>query len=100
MLRHKPKQYSFHSELDKKIPEKHILKKVARAVDFSFINSLLEDTYWEHQDGSADLLKKSNWSVGMCSCAFLHYIEFLVGNTIHPLSYMSFLTLRGLKLVK
>ena len=22
-------------------------------------------------------------------CAFLHYIEFLVGNTIHPLSYMS-----------
>jgi hypothetical protein len=42
MLRQMPKQYSFHSKLYNKIPEKHMLKKVLRSVGFSFINSLLE----------------------------------------------------------
>lgn len=45
MLRHKPKQISFHTSLYNKIPENHILKKIESVVDFSFINELLEDSY-------------------------------------------------------
>ena len=45
MLRNEPKQYSFHSVLYDKIPENHILKSISTAIDFSFINILLEDTY-------------------------------------------------------
>jgi transposase len=45
MLRHEPKQSSFHSILYDKIPENHTLKKISQAVDFSFINRLLEDSY-------------------------------------------------------
>jgi transposase len=45
MLRHKPKQSSFHSILYDKIPENHTLKKISLAVDFSFMNKLLEDSY-------------------------------------------------------
>jgi transposase len=45
MLRKDPKQYSFHSVLYDKIPENHTLKAISKAVDFSFINILLEDTY-------------------------------------------------------
>jgi transposase len=45
MLRLEPKQFSFHSVLYDKIPEKHILKKISKVVDFSFINELLVDSY-------------------------------------------------------
>ncbi|MBU9720964.1 transposase, partial [Bacillus alkalicola] len=45
MLRHEPKQLSFHSELYNKIPENHMLKKASKVVDFSFINDLLADSY-------------------------------------------------------
>ncbi|SCY77479.1 transposase, partial [Alkaliphilus peptidifermentans] len=45
MLRHKPKQISFHSSLYNKIPENHILKRIDSVVDFSFINGLLENSY-------------------------------------------------------
>ena len=39
------RQQSFHCLLYDKIPEDHLLKKVDRAVDFSFINELLESSY-------------------------------------------------------
>ena len=39
------RQQSFHCLLYDKIPEDHLLKKVDRAVDFSFINELLEGSY-------------------------------------------------------
>ncbi len=39
------RQQSFHCLLYDKIPEDHLLKKVDRAVDFSFINDLLEGSY-------------------------------------------------------
>lgn len=46
MLREKQgKQLSFYSSLYDKIPENHLLKKVEQAVDFSFINELLEGSY-------------------------------------------------------
>ena len=43
MLReNKERQNSFYSALYEKIPESHILKQIEKAVDFSFINDLLE----------------------------------------------------------
>ena len=38
-------QLSFYSLLYFKIPENHTLKLIKDAVDFSFINQLLEDSY-------------------------------------------------------
>lgn len=46
MLReNKEKQLSFYSTLYNKIPENHLLKKIDKAVDFSFINEMLESSY-------------------------------------------------------
>jgi transposase len=45
VLRNDAKQLTFYSGLYEKIPENHLLKKIDKAVDFSFINSLLEDSY-------------------------------------------------------
>ena len=46
MLReNKERQDSFYSTLYEKIPESHILKQIDKAVDFSFINDLLESNY-------------------------------------------------------
>ena len=45
MLRIGPRQESFYSFLYERIPENHLLKKIAAAVDFSFVNELLEDSY-------------------------------------------------------
>lgn len=46
MLReNKERQNSFYSVLYEKIPESHILKQIDKAVDFSFINDLLESSY-------------------------------------------------------
>lgn len=39
------KQMSFYSTLYDKIPEKHILKVIDKAVDFSFVNELLAKSY-------------------------------------------------------
>lgn len=48
MLRQQPKQLSFHASLYNKIPENHMLKIIEKAVDFSFINELLKDSYCQH----------------------------------------------------
>ena len=45
MLRETEKQLSFCSILYNKIPEDHLLKIIDRAVDFSFINSLVAGSY-------------------------------------------------------
>ena len=45
MLKDKDMQLSFYSLLYFKIPENHTLKLIKDAVDFSFINQLLEDSY-------------------------------------------------------
>ncbi len=55
MLKIEPKQLSLYSILYNKIPENHILKSINNAVDFSFINELLEGSYCKyyrrHRDG-------------------------------------------------
>ena len=45
MLKIEPKQTSFHTSLYNKIPENHILKVIDKAVNISFINEILADTY-------------------------------------------------------
>lgn len=47
MLKSKDMQLSIYSILYNKIPEKHILKILKDAVDFSFINNLLKKSYCE-----------------------------------------------------
>lgn len=41
-------QFSIYSILYDKIPENHTLKRINEAVDFSFINELLEESYSKH----------------------------------------------------
>lgn len=48
MLREKAPQQSFYSSLYERIPQDHILRRIAGAVDFSFINPLLEGSYCRH----------------------------------------------------
>jgi transposase len=48
MLKSQPKQPSFYATLYDKIPEEHLFKKIDKAVDFSFINRLLENSYCKH----------------------------------------------------
>jgi transposase len=45
MLRIEKKQLSFYSVLYDKIPKNHILKKIDEAIDFSFVNEMLKDSY-------------------------------------------------------
>lgn len=45
MLREKEQQQSFYSSLYERIPQNHILRRIAGAVDFSFANPLLEGSY-------------------------------------------------------
>jgi transposase len=45
MLREKEQQLSVYSMLYEKIPETHLLKRIEKAVNFSFINELLADSY-------------------------------------------------------
>lgn len=71
MLRPEPKQLSFHSSLYNKIPENHILKKiskVSKVIDFSFINTLLENTYCKNFGRPA---KEPEM---MCKLLFLQYL--------------------------
>ncbi|QAA34755.1 IS1182 family transposase [Clostridium manihotivorum] len=48
MLRNQSKQYSLYSILYHKIPDNHILKLIDQAVDFSFVNKLLESSYCKY----------------------------------------------------
>lgn len=48
MLDSKHKQLSLHSILYNKIPENHLLRLINSAVDFSFINLLLEGSYCKY----------------------------------------------------
>ena len=45
MLRANQSQMNFFSVLYDRIPEDHLLKRIAKAVDFSFINDLVADSY-------------------------------------------------------
>jgi transposase len=48
MLKDKNAQLSIYSILYSRIPENHILKLISNAVDFSFVNTLLEKSYCKY----------------------------------------------------
>ena len=48
MLKDELKQLSLHSILYNRIPENHILKLINNAVDFKFMNTLLEGSYCKY----------------------------------------------------
>ena len=48
MLRESNRQMNFYSVLYERIPEDHLLKRINQAVDFSFINELVADSYCAH----------------------------------------------------
>ncbi len=89
MLRFESKQLSFHSVLYK-IPENHMLKKISRVVDFSFINGLLEDTYCK------EFGRPAKEPELMCKLLFLQYIhdlsdEKLIEEANFNLAFMYFI---------
>ena len=45
MLKENNVQMNFYSTLYSRIPENHLLKRISSAVDFSYINALLADSY-------------------------------------------------------
>lgn len=90
MLRHEPKQLSFHSSLYNKIPKNHILKKICSVVDFSFINGLLENSYCKKFGRPA---KEPEM---MCKLLFLQHLynlsdELVIAESELNLAYMYFL---------
>ena len=92
MLRIEPKQTSFHTSLYNKIPENHILKSVEKAVDFSFINKLLADTY------SIKMGRPAKEPELMCKLLFLQHLynlsdEKVIEEASLNLAHMYFLHL-------
>ena len=90
MLRHKPKQLSFHSLLYNKIPKNHILKKISSVVDFSFINKLLENSYCK------EFGRPAKEPELMCKLLFLQHLynlsdELVIAESELNLAYMYFL---------
>jgi transposase len=92
MLRPEPKQFSFHSVLYDKIPENHMLKRILRVIDFSFINDLLKEYYCETFGRPA---KEPEL---MCKLLFLQELynlsdERLIEEASYNLAYLYFLGL-------
>src|SRR5690554_1924842 len=92
MLRLEPKQISFHSVLYNKIPENHILKKISTVVDFSFINTLLENSYCR------EFGRPAKEPEMMCKLLFLQHLYDLSDEAVRVeaslnLAYMYFLGL-------
>ena len=92
MLRIENRQMSFYSILYGKIPKDHVLKKIDEAVDFSFVNDLLKDSYCENFGRPA---KEPEL---MMRLSFLQYMydlsdESVIEDAGYNLAYMWFLGL-------
>ena len=90
MLRSNDKQLSVYSILYNKIPENHILRLINTAVDFSFINELLEDTYCKYYGRPA---KEPELLVRILVLQYLYNLsdERVIMDASLNLSYMWFL---------
>lgn len=72
MLKNKSKQYSLYSILYNKIPENHMLKLIDNAVDFSFINVLLEKSYCKYYGRPA---KEPEMMIRILILQYLHNLS-------------------------
>lgn len=90
MLKNEPKQLSLYSILYNKIPQNHILKLINDAVNFKFINKLLENSYCKFYGRPA---KEPEM---MCRLLILQYLytlsdEQVIEDTMLNLAYMWFI---------
>lgn len=92
MLRLQPKQLSLYSSLYDRIPENHILKSINNAVDFSFVNKLLEKSYCKCFGRPA---KEPEMMTKLCVLQNLYSLsdERVIAETAVNLAYMWFIGL-------
>ena len=90
MLRNEPKQFNMYSILYNRIPENHMLKLINNAVDFSFINGLLEDSYCKYYGRPA---KEPEMMLRLLIIKHLYDLsdEKLIEDTSVNLAYMFFI---------
>jgi transposase len=90
MLKDKNLQLSIYSLLYFKIPENHILKLINEAVDFSFINTLLEKSYCKYYGRPA---KEPELMVKLLALQYLYNLsdERVIEDASLNLAYMYFL---------
>jgi len=90
MLKNEPKQLSLYTILYNKIPENHILKSINKAVDFSFINKLLESSYCKFYGRPA---KEPEMMAKLLILQYLYNLsdEQVIENTMINLAYMWFI---------
>lgn len=90
MLKYKNNQLSICSILYDKIPENHILKLINNAVDFSFINKLLEKSYCKYYGRPA---KEPELMIRLLVLQYLYNLsdERLIEEASLNLAYMWFL---------
>ena len=86
------KQSSFYCTLYEKIPENHLLKRIAKAVDFGFINELLEDSYCKNFGRPA---KEPEMVMKLCFLEHLYDLsdEKVIEEATVNLAYLWFLNL-------
>lgn len=87
-IEHKPS--SLHASLYNRIPENHILKLINNAVDFGFVNTLLEDTYCKYYGRPA---KEPEMMIRLLVLQYLYnYSDVqLIEQTSVNLAYMWFI---------
>jgi transposase len=90
MLKDKNMQLSIYSLLYDKIPEKHTLRLIKGAVDFSFINKLLEDSYCKYYGRPA---KEPELMVKLLALQYLYNLSDVqvIEDASLNLAYMYFL---------
>ena len=90
MLRNEPKQFSMYSILYNRIPENHILKTINKAVNFNFINGLLENSYCKYYGRPA---KEPEMMAKLLIIQYLYNLsdEQVIEETAVNLAYMYFI---------
>lgn len=90
MLKNQDRQLSIYSILYSKIPENHILKLIDEAVDFSFVNKLLEKSYSKYYGRPA---KEPELMIKLLALQYLYNLsdERVIEDASLNLAYMYFL---------
>jgi transposase len=90
MLKNQDRQLSIYSILYSKIPENHILKLIDEAVDFSFVNKLLEKSYSKYYGRPA---KEPELMIKLLALQYLYNLsdERVIEDASLNLAFMYFL---------
>ena len=90
MLEKRDKQQSIYSIIYNKIPDDHLLKKIDRAVDFSFVNDMFEDSYCKYYGRPA---KEPEMMIKLLILQYLYKLSDreVIRNSNLNIAYMWFL---------